>query len=324
MRGPGLLIPLGEHLSQPPDRRCRISSSGSGDRRPRSGPRARPESCLRSGRMSRRISPRSCSGASSPTTRPKITTSTTSMRSIPEPTRLAKTRSARTSLALCLGIGVGLVGAAIWQFVYGITGAGSSKLATASVTASAVYPDYPNLRRLTNASTTVVRATAQLVHPSYREVPKGIPMGLLARKASAAGIIKTDVDFRVDHVIWGKAPNTLRVIHLGGNAAGQKLIVEGEPISKVGGSYVLFLRKQPDQKYGIVGGAQGRYAIRGGRLRLVSADVANAPGPRGSCRPPNPSVGEFPVSARSSWEELHASVQRGPEASGDPDASGTS
>jgi len=94
-------------------------------------------------------------------------------------------------------------------------------------------------------------------------------------------VIKTDVVFRVASKLYGKGrPRQVRVVHLGGQTQGQRLIIEGEPVSSVGRSYILFLRAGSDGRYSILGGGQGRYRIINGRLQLVSQDVAEAPVPK--------------------------------------------
>jgi hypothetical protein len=146
--------------------------------------------------------------------------------------------------------------------------------------ATARYVEYRTIRQLATSSTIVVRARAIRRLPSYVERPT-LPAGLPARKAAAAGLIKTDVVFQVESKIHGKgSPEEVRVVHLGGEAGRQRLVVEGEPVSSVGASYILFLRAGSNGRYSIVGGSQGRYRIVNGRLQLVSRDVAEAPVPR--------------------------------------------
>jgi hypothetical protein len=70
------------------------------------------------------------------------------------------------------------------------------------------------------------------------------------------------------------------VTHLGGQQGSERFVLEDEETSKPGGSYVFFLRATGDGRYDIVGGNQGRFADRNGRIELVSAEAAGAPVPK--------------------------------------------
>jgi hypothetical protein len=146
---------------------------------------------------------------------------------------------------------------------------------------AARYPEYASLRQIVTASTLVVRAEALRAARSYQVFPANVPLRKLPKKKAAAfGVIETDISFEVQKKIFGKAnPKHLRVVQLGGQTGRQRLIVEGEPLSVPGLSYVLFLRKRSDGRYSIVGGPQGRYQVVNGKLTLVSRDYSTAPVP---------------------------------------------
>jgi hypothetical protein len=148
------------------------------------------------------------------------------------------------------------------------------------VRASARYPEYRSLRHLALSSSSVVRGTVTRLTRSYREVPQGFSFsGVPRRLRGIVGVVKTDAIVRVERALKGRLAGTIRVSHLGGRIRGTRIILEGEPISRPGRTYVFFVRKLAGSRYGIVGGAQGRYEVRRGRLTLVSDDYESSPVP---------------------------------------------
>lgn len=141
---------------------------------------------------------------------------------------------------------------------------------------SAEYPAFDSAADLAEASALVVRATAVEIGRSYRDVPAGLDVSELpAHKAEQVGTMQHDVVFRVDDVLRGAATagDSVTVIHLGGQIGEDRYVAEGEPASRKGGSYLLFLVPLAGDKYGIVGGPQGRYLIERGTLKVLDAEV---------------------------------------------------
>jgi hypothetical protein len=157
----------------------------------------------------------------------------------------------------------------------------STSLQPSTSFAAARYPEYGSLRQIVSASTLVVRAEALRLVRSYKVLPPKVPARKLPKKkARGLGVIETDISFDVKRRIFGKGnAKHLRVVHLGGQIAGQRLVAEGEPLSVPGQSYVLFLRNRRDGRYSIVGGPQGRYVIVKDKLALVSRDYSTGPVP---------------------------------------------
>jgi len=172
---------------------------------------------------------------------------------------------------------------AAWNSLRASSGSAAASPAAAEVIHGAArYIEYPTIRELVRASSTVVRARAVRRLSSYAD-PVDVPAGAPAEKATAAaiGVIRTDIVFRVLQRYTGaRAARQIRVVHLGGTVRGQRLVVEGEPLSAAGRQYILFLRRGSDGRFRIVGGGQGRYPVVAGRLQLISSDVAEAPVPK--------------------------------------------
>jgi hypothetical protein len=193
---------------------------------------------------------------------------------------------ARTTPA---GIALVLLAAAVWLATTVSHDAGptqtreqSAPAPTASspgpetISASAFYRSYGSVRELDDHSTVVVRATAVRKLSAYEDLP---PASASQNKKKSGILLKTDVVFRVVKVIRGDPAfrgRQLKVIHLGGRTGKQRVLVEGEPISRIGKSYVLFLQKKRS-RFVVVGGPQGRYLVRGGKLRLVSREFELTP-----------------------------------------------
>lgn len=145
----------------------------------------------------------------------------------------------------------------------------------------ASYPVYETLADLTAQSSLVIRGKVTKVLPSYRVVPDNIPMDQLpAHKAANVGYAMTDVEIKVQRVIAG-APEfgntTILVSHLGGQVNGQNYVMEDEPLSTKGRSYVFFLEQAEPGRYVIVGGPQGRYQVNDRKLASLSKHAQQYP-----------------------------------------------
>jgi hypothetical protein len=149
----------------------------------------------------------------------------------------------------------------------------------ATEVASAIYRSYANVRELDDHSSVVLRGTALRRLPAYAD--RGSATSSAVGKSREI-LLNTVVVFRVDNVVRGNPDiegKRIEVVHPGGRRRGRRLVIEGEPISRPGKTYVLFLRKKGG-RYVIVGGPQGRYVVKGGRLRLISRDFSTAPVPK--------------------------------------------
>jgi hypothetical protein len=108
-----------------------------------------------------------------------------------------------------------------------------------------------------------------------------VPLSQLPEyKAREVGYLATDVEVQVERVLAG--PPSLQnsqivVTHMGGEQNGQRYIMEGEPLSAQGQAYVFFLRQAEAGRYVIVGGAQGRYGLAGGKLSNLSEEASDFP-----------------------------------------------
>lgn len=143
---------------------------------------------------------------------------------------------------------------------------------------SAEYPTFDSAAALAKASAVVVRATAVEVGPSYRDIPAGLDTRKLpAHKAAQVGTMQHDVVFRVDEVLRGAATTgaTVRVVHLGGQVGQDRYVMEAEPSSTVGSSYLLFLTPLSGGKFGIVGGPQGRYLVEKGTVTVLNTETGD-------------------------------------------------
>ena len=142
---------------------------------------------------------------------------------------------------------------------------------------AAEYPTFDSVGAITGKSAIVVRATVTEVGAAYREIPAGMPVDKLpAHKAAQVGVVRHDVTFRVDQVLKGSvAPGaSVSVVHLGGQIGADNYVAEHEPSSTAGRSYLLFLVPVEPGKYGMVGGAQGRYLVEKNVLRNVDEHAA--------------------------------------------------
>jgi hypothetical protein len=165
-----------------------------------------------------------------------------------------------------------------------VLASGVSMPTTSSETINSMEADYPLYERLGDLvaqSSIVIRGRVTGLRPSYRVIPEGIPLDKLPdHKKAQVGYLMTDVEVEVERVLSGSSDllNTrVVVIHPGGDLAGQKYVMEGEPMSENGQTYVLFLEQVGAGRYVIVGGAQGRYIVRNGKLTSLSNEARNLP-----------------------------------------------
>jgi hypothetical protein len=101
-----------------------------------------------------------------------------------------------------------------------------------------------------------------------------------AEKAAGAGFLVTDVIFTVAQVLRGSpdlAGATIVVSHLGGSDGANRYVMEAEPVSEVGQEYLLFLERTPAGNYVVVGGSQGRYLVRDGRVQALTTEAEALP-----------------------------------------------
>lgn len=142
-----------------------------------------------------------------------------------------------------------------------------------------VYPTYETLQQLTDDTSVVVQATVVERLPAQRMLPQGIdPNHLPSQKAANIGWMETEMRVRIEHTFWtnpkksapDKLPEEIIVSQTGGSDGQNLYIVEGHPLSEVGETYIFFLTQvdqtQVDQKFVIVGGAQGHFAVKDGKL----------------------------------------------------------
>ncbi|HSH03185.1 MAG TPA: hypothetical protein VLL52_11750 [Anaerolineae bacterium] len=141
------------------------------------------------------------------------------------------------------------------------------------------YPIYESLSQMTGDSDLVVVGQVKEVRPAYRVVPDGVPVQELPKeKADNVGFFVTEVVFVVQQNLMGDDANNgqeIVVIQLGGGDGTNLFVMEQEPISEVGKTYLLFLDAVDDvsQTYTIVGGPQGRYLAQRSLLTMVSEEA---------------------------------------------------
>jgi hypothetical protein len=145
----------------------------------------------------------------------------------------------------------------------------------------AFYPVYESLGEIVNDSMLVVRGTADKMQPSRRVIPDGLPLDKLPlHKATSIGFLVTDMTVKVEHVMVGAADlagSTIVVTHMGGTEGKRRDVAENEPLSRTGEEYLLFLRQMDNGRYAIVGGPQGRYPIRNGKLTVLTTEAGALP-----------------------------------------------
>jgi hypothetical protein len=143
------------------------------------------------------------------------------------------------------------------------------------------YPLYHSLADLVADADLVVRGRVEEVGPSYRVIPEGAPLDQMpAYKRENIGYLLTDVVVRVNKVLVGAADvadTQIVVTHLGGTQGNDQYIMEGEPLSRRARSYLFFLQQTEDDRYVMVGGAQGRHLVRNGKLAAVSDQAQKLP-----------------------------------------------
>src|SRR5262249_46122134 len=84
---------------------------------------------------------------------------------------------------------------------------------------------------------------------------------------AAGDRVYTDATLDVSACLKGACPSTLTVRQLGGELDGRGVAIEGAPRLVDGAEVVLFLRPRRDGAFGVVGMAQGAFAVeKGGTL----------------------------------------------------------
>ncbi len=83
-------------------------------------------------------------------------------------------------------------------------------------------------------------------------------------------LIFTDVWIRVHDALKGAPQKNLTVRHLGGTVGTTTMSVSGMPAYRSGEDVILFLKRNPETTYHLVGMAQGRYEISS-EFAVVSA-----------------------------------------------------
>lgn len=145
----------------------------------------------------------------------------------------------------------------------------------------ATYPVYSTLNELVAESPLIIRGKVTGLLPSYRVLPEGIDASQLpAFKAAEIGYLMTDVEVMVERVLAGRpeaAGQKIVIQQLGGMLDGQIYVMKDEPLSEPNRSYVFFLQEAAPGRYVIVGGAQGRFDIRSGRLTMMSDEAGELP-----------------------------------------------
>ena len=113
---------------------------------------------------------------------------------------------------------------------------------------------YANLRELTMDSELIVFATVQNSTPG-KESP--IPSTLFTMK--------------INTLLWGEPLDATFEIYMTGgkNADGTLTQVADDPLMKEGEQYLLFCRENTDGSYTVLGGPQGRFRYREGKLTAI-------------------------------------------------------
>jgi hypothetical protein len=142
---------------------------------------------------------------------------------------------------------------------------------------SAEYPAFDSAAALADSSALVVRATAVEIGKAYHDVPAGLDVSKLpAHKAAQVGTMQHDVVFRVEGVLRGDVTvgTNLAVVQLGGQLGVDRYVADAEPMSVKDSEYLLFLVPLQNDRFGIVGGPQGRYLVEKGTLKVLDAETA--------------------------------------------------
>lgn len=177
-------------------------------------------------------------------------------------------------VTLLVGAGVAIA------VVVGLMSSGQPKIATHQIATD--YPSFDSLAAIDAQSSVVVRGTVTEVGPAYRVVPPEVPVDKLpAYKRAQIGVVQHDVTVRVEKVLSGgradMAGKLVKVTHLGGQIGSDSYVTDEEPDSQKGKHYVLFLQGFADGRFGMVGGAQGRYIVKSdGRLSALTDAVRAA------------------------------------------------
>jgi len=74
-------------------------------------------------------------------------------------------------------------------------------------------------------------------------------------------LIFTDVWVRVNDVLKGTPQTNVTVRHLGGTVGSINMAASGMPVFRNGEDVILFLKRNPETTYHVVGMAQGKYEI---------------------------------------------------------------
>lgn len=143
---------------------------------------------------------------------------------------------------------------------------------------SADYPFFSSAAELAQSADVVVTATAKKEVSVRRLLPDGVDTSALpAYKRAELGVIVTDVAFTVRKTHKGADSSEVVVTELGGKIGNSRYVAEDMPNARPGQEMLLFLHREADGKYTVVGGSQGRYLNAKGVAKKLGNSSVPAP-----------------------------------------------
>ena len=143
---------------------------------------------------------------------------------------------------------------------------------------SADYPFFSSAAELARSADVVVTATAKKEVAVRRLLPDGVDTSALPEyKRAELGVIVTDVAFTVKKTHKGAKSSEVVVTELGGKIGNSRYVAEEMPNARPGQEMLLFLHRETDGKFTVVGGSQGRYLSEKGVAKKLGS--SSVPGP---------------------------------------------
>jgi hypothetical protein len=127
------------------------------------------------------------------------------------------------------------------------------------------YPTYESLSDLANRADAIVVGEVTRVSTELVEMaPEPLRNGLPEHKRASTRVAMSEYEITPVRKARGMVGEKIKVIQPGGSAGGQSVDNEDEEELAPGNRYLLFLIREPDGRFAIVGGAQGTYRVVAG------------------------------------------------------------
>jgi len=149
-------------------------------------------------------------------------------------------------------------------------------LAIISINATALFITYTNVP---NTSEIIIDADWVNLYPNFKELAdssdliiRGVVLDSISYKLelsepTSAPLLLTNYTIKIEEIIKGYEDSEIINVRMtGGRLDGKVISVRGCPLMKKGETVILFLKRFAKDNYYVIGGPQGRFIIKGGKV----------------------------------------------------------